>query len=149
MKNRWLALSLLGGALALGGCNTYHYFDIEIDFGPVGIEQAGVLQLCHLDVSGADSHSADLPSSANKDSKSVCPLGNNWPVMGTFEYATFADSGSITFNITAFSDTRRTSDNLCTSGSLTMTAGSEITQTGKLTMGTFDDTKCPNNVIHP
>lgn len=149
MKNRWLALVLAGGALAVAGCNTYHYYDIEIDFGPVGIEEAGVLQLCHLEVSGADTHSANLPSSANGDSKTVCPVAANWPTMGTFEFATFADSGSITFDITAFKDTVRSNDNLCTSGSLTLTATSEITKTGNLTMGTFDDTKCPNNVVHP
>jgi hypothetical protein len=149
MKSRWLALSLLGGTLALGGCNTYHYFDIKVDFGSVGIEQAGVLQLCHLDVSGADSHSADLPSSAKGESKTVCPVASNWPIMGTFEFSTFADSGSITFNITAFKDTVRSTDNLCTSGSLTMNAAGEITQMGMLTMGAFDDAKCPNNVVHP
>jgi len=149
MTHRWLTLSLLAGALALGGCNTYHYYDITIGFGTISLEQAGVLELCHLDVSGADTHSADLPSTFNHDSKTVCPLVNNWPTLGTFEYPTFADSGSITFNITGFKDTSRQSDNLCTSGSVTMTADSEITRTGMLTMEMFDDNKCPNMVVHP
>ncbi len=145
----WLALSVVAGALATAGCNTYHYYDIDIQFGAITEPQAGVLQLCHLDVTGAASHSASLPSSSIGDPTTVCPIAHNWPDMGKFEFATFADSGSITFTIKAYKDTVQSADNLCTTGSVTMTATSQITQQGTITMGSFDDTKCPNNVVPP
>ncbi len=145
----WLALSVVAGALALAGCNTYHYYDIDIKFGSISEPEAGVLQLCHLDVSGADSHHADLPSSSIGDPTTVCPIAHNWPDMGKFEFATFADSGSITFTILGYKDTQRIPDHLCTTGTLTMTASSQITQQWTLTMGSFDDGKCPNNVVPP
>ncbi len=145
----WLALSVMAGTLAAAGCNTYHYYDIDIKFGTITEPEAGVLQLCQLDVSGAASHSASLPSSSIGDPTTVCPIAHNWPDLGRFEFATFADSGSITFTIKAYKDTARTDDNLCTTGSLTMTATSQITQQGTMTMGAFDDTKCPNNVVPP
>lgn len=145
----WLALSLVAGALAASGCNTYHYYDVDIKFGDITEPQAGVLQLCHLDVSGAASDSVNLPSTSLNDPTTVCPIAHNWPDMGQFEFATFADSGSITFTITAYKDTVRSQDNLCTTGSVTLNASSQITHQGTITMGSFDDAKCPNNVVPP
>jgi hypothetical protein len=148
--NRRMLLTLLAGALGLGGCSTYHYYDIQVERGSVSIEQVGVLQLCHLDVTGADSHSVDLPSSLNGDTKhTICPPPSSSTVMGTFEFATFEDSGSLTFTVTGFKDSFPSSDNLCTSGTLTLKASSQITTMGTLKLDSFDDTKCPNNVVHP
>lgn len=144
-----MALVVAAGTLASFGCNTYHYYDIDVQFGPVSEEEAGVLQICDLDVSGADSHSSHFPSSTTQDPTTVCPIGHNWPDMGKFEYATFADSGSLTFKVTGYKGVPASTATLCTTGTLTMNASSEITQSGTLTMGTFDDTNCPTGIVHP
>jgi hypothetical protein len=150
LRSGWsLALCLLGGALATSGCNTYHYYDIDIQFGSVSEEEAGVLQLCVLQVSGAASHYGNLPSSTIGDPTTVCPISHNYPQMGKFEFATFADSGSITFTVTGYKDTNTTSDNQCTSGTVTMNASATVTQTNTITMSGFDDTKCPTGIIRP
>jgi len=141
-----LGLSLLGGL----GCNTYHYFDVEVKFGSVDVEHAGVLQACQLEVSGEDTYSHLLPSSTVGDPKTVCPISNaNWPTMGKFEYSTFADSGNLTFKVSGYKMLPVGPDNLCTSGTVTITASSAITQTGTLTMDSFDDAKCPTGIIRP
>ena len=145
----WLGLMLAAGISASAGCSTYHYYDIDVQFGPVGEEQAGVLQLCELDVSGADSHSTHFPSSTTHDPTTVCPIGTNWPDMGKFEYATFADSGQITFKVTGYKALPANTSTLCTTGTLTMNASADITQSGTLTMGTFDDANCPTGIVHP
>ena len=148
---RWPLFGLLAAAatLASAGCSTYHYYDVDVQWGPVGIEQAGVVQYCELDVSGADSHSSHFPSSTVGDSKTVCPIDRNWPDMGTFEYASFSDSGQLTFKVTGYKSLPANTSSLCVTGTLTMNASSEITQKGTLTMGTFDDANCPTGVVHP
>src|SRR5262249_44006842 len=97
IRKGFLALALLATSLMMG-CSTYHYFDIDVEFGPVNEEQASLLQLCTLTVTGADSHSADFPSSVvgldpnDPNAKSFCPPQGTWTgAMGTFEFSTFAD----------------------------------------------------------
>jgi len=149
MKTRWMTVLGLLGSIATAGCSTYHYYDIDVQFGTVTLEQASILQLCDLRVSGADSHEAALPSSTVADSTTVCPVDRNWPDMGKFEYATFADSGAITFAVSGYKSLPAGSDTLCTSGSVTLTASGTITQSGTITMGAFDDAKCPSSVVRP
>jgi hypothetical protein len=144
----FLAVALLGASLA-AGCDTYHYYDIDVSFGSITLEQAGVLQICDLVVTGADSHTTTFPSTfigLSGDEKSVCPVGSNWPDLGTFEFATFADSGTLTFTVNGYKGLPVSTDNLCTSGSTAIAAGSQITTPGSITMTGFDTTKCPPNV---
>ncbi len=145
----WSALLVAAGTLANAGCSTYHYYDIDVQWGPVSEEQAGVVQICDLDVSGADSHSSHFPSSTVGDTKTVCPIAQNWPDMGTFEFASFADSGQITFKVSGYKSLPANTSSLCVTGTLNMNASSDITQKGTLTMGTFDDTNCPTGIIRP
>lgn len=150
VRRHWLAgLLLTAGALATGGCSTYHYYDIDVQFGSVSLEEAGVLQICELDVTGADSHSTHLPSSTVGDKTTVCPIDRNWPDMGKFEFATFADSGTLTFKVTGYKGLPAGPATLCTTGTVDLPANSTITQSGTITMGTFDDTNCPTGVVHP
>jgi hypothetical protein len=146
MGKGFLALALLTASLVMG-CNTYHYFDIDVEFGPVNEEDASLLQLCTLTVSGADSHSGDFPSSVvglAPNEPSTCPPSGSWTgTMGTFEYSTFADSGSLTFTVNGYKNLQANSGNLCTSGDTTVSATSQITTPGKITMGSFDSTNCP------
>ncbi len=66
--------------------------------------------------------------------------------MGTFEYSTFADSGPITFTFNGFLDVPKSSNNQCTSHNTTLTASSQITQTGTITVTDFNTTNCPQMV---
>jgi|SRR5450631_510084 len=130
-----LAAVVLGAAL-FGGCNTYHYFDVDVKFmSPFTSTQASVMKLCLVEVTGAASDTLSLS----------CPP-DNYPDMGTFEYATFADSGPITFTFKAFYDTPQSSSNQCTSGVTALTAGDQITQTGTITLTDFNATNCPLSV---
>jgi len=125
-------LAVVLGGLA-SGCNTYHYYDIDVKFtSPVTSTQVSVMKLCLVDVSGATSDTVVLD----------CPPAN-FPDMGTFEYATFADSGSITFTFNGFFDLPQSPSNQCTSHNTTLTASDQITQTGTITVSDFDTTKCP------
>jgi hypothetical protein len=148
LRKGFLALALLAAPVMMG-CNTYHYFDIDVEFGPVTSEQASQLQLCVLLVSGADSHQGTFPSSAAGDDTSTCPPMGTSSTMGTFEYSTFTDSGELTFTVNGYGKVTASNDLLCTSGSTTMNASSEITQSGTITMGSFDTNKCPSMIQQP
>lgn len=146
MPKGFLALALVATSLVMG-CNTYHYFDIDVEFGPVNEEQASLLQYCTLTVTGADSHSSSFPSSVvglGANETSICPPSGTWTgKMGTFEYSTFTDSGSLTFTVNGYKAVSASSSNQCTSGSTQVSATSEITTTGMITMGSFDTNNCP------
>ena len=125
-------LALVLGGLA-SGCDTYHYYDIDVKFmSPVSETQVSVMKLCLIDVSGAASDEVVLP----------CPPAN-FPDMGTFEYSTFADSGPITFTFNGFYEAPKSSTNQCTSNMTMLTASSQITQTGTITVSDFNTTNCP------
>ena len=125
---------VLGGLTS--GCNTYHYYDIDVKFmSPFTSTQASVMKLCLVDITGAESDTLILN----------CPP-EHYPDMGTFEFSTFADSGSLKFTFNAFYDTPQSPSNQCTSGSTTLTASSQITQTGTITLTDFNATNCPLNV---
>jgi hypothetical protein len=125
-------LALLGGLT--GGCNTYHYYDIDVKFmSPVTSTEVSVMKFCLIDVTGAASDTLILD----------CPPAN-FPSWGTFEYTTFVDSGSLTFTFNGYLDTPRSSSNQCTSlGQTTLTASDQITQTGTITVSDFSTTNCP------
>jgi hypothetical protein len=95
---RRLLPALVLGAVALGavGCNEYHYYDIRVaydgaQFNPNMISQ---VQNCHVFVTGADT--ADFYLEGN------CTNGTPTTNIGVFEFATFADSGTLNFMIRTF-----------------------------------------------
>ncbi len=134
-------LAVVLGGLA-GGCNTYHYYDIDVTFmTPVTENQASVMKLCLVEVSGAASETLTFPGIDSQ--KQVCPPTTNFPDLGTFEYSTFADSGPITFTFNGYYDVPPSSGNQCTSSATTLTASDEITQTGSITLNAFNTTNCP------
>ena len=128
-------LAVVLGGLA-SGCNTYHYYDIDVKFmTPVTSGQVSVMKLCLVDVSGATSDQLTLE----------CPPAK-FPDMGTFEYSTFADSGPITFTFNGFLDTPPSSSNQCTSHATSLTASDQITQTGTIAVTDFNTTNCPQMI---
>jgi hypothetical protein len=125
-------LALVLGGLT-SGCNTYHYYDIDVKFmTPFTSTQASVMKLCLVDVTGGASDTVQLE----------CQPAN-FPDMGTFEYSTFVDSGSLTFTFNAFYDAPPSSSSQCTSGSTTVPATEQITATGTITVTDFNATNCP------
>jgi len=95
---RLLLPALVLGAVALGaaGCSEYHYYDIRVAydgsmFNPNNISQ---VQRCHVFVTGADT--ADFYLEGN------CTNGAATTNVGVFEFATFADSGTLNFMIRTY-----------------------------------------------
>ncbi len=130
---RLLQVAACAASLLGLGCNSYHYYDVklQVDQGSLPIEKAGYLQLCRIVVSGAETDLITLPSDG---SKVACPIGSNFPVIGTFEYATFADSGKLTFTFEGFDSTPAADKFHCATGSVDFTAGGTITQMMTLTV---------------
>jgi hypothetical protein len=128
-----LAVVALGGA----GCDTYHYYDMTLEFGSGwtgGLNSAGAAQNCKVTVSGADSHSFFI---------SDCGINNssNYPDTGIFEFATFADSGTLTFTVDAYNGVTP-ANCLFGLGTLSIPATSQVTTTGTITINP-DGTGCP------
>ena len=95
---RRLLPALVLGAVALGaaGCNEYHYYDIKVaydgsQFNPTAISQ---VQKCHVFVTGADT--SDFYLEGN------CTNASATTNIGVFEFATFADSGTLNFMIRTY-----------------------------------------------
>jgi hypothetical protein len=95
---RRLLPALVLGAVALGaaGCNEYHYYDIRVaydgaQFNPNNISQ---VQNCHVFVTGADTDDFYLEGN--------CTNGAATTNIGVFEFATFADSGTLNFMIRTY-----------------------------------------------
>jgi hypothetical protein len=91
---RLVALAL---PLVFGGCSTYKYFDIHVSFSPTAFNDASVGQIhhCRVTVSGADK--SDFVISDCPSMSTVSPLD-----AGTFEYSSFATSGTMNFELDTF-----------------------------------------------
>jgi hypothetical protein len=137
MKPRLPLLAVILGAALFGGCNTYHYYDIDIQgMSPVTEIQTSTMVFCQLVVSGAASDTIGLADGTG------CPPAG-FPDFGTIEYATFADSGQITFTFNGYYMMQVDPNQLCTTASTTLTASDQITQTGTITLTSFNETNCP------
>jgi hypothetical protein len=100
MRRSGAVLGCLAGLALLAGCNTYKYFEIHVTFDPATLDssQTGYISSCWVTVSGADSAQFRLKGNVcPPPASSVAPLD-----VGTFEYSSFADSGSLTFKLEAF-----------------------------------------------
>lgn len=94
-----LAAALLGGA----GCSEYKYFDIHVTFDPTMYDISTTQQVrdCRVTVSGPASSVFTLP-------EGNCPnrhttVDNSDPLdAGTFEFSSFATSGTMTFKVETF-----------------------------------------------
>ena len=129
--------ALLLGASLVTGCKSYHYYDVDVKFmSGFTLESAGMIQVCTLIVSGADNGSFTFPD--NNSDGPICPVQQNYPDLGTFEYSTFEDSGTLHFVVSAYSKdtTPRQQSNCFAAGSTDITATSDITTTGNITLAT-------------
>jgi hypothetical protein len=92
--------------VAAAGCNEYHYYDVSVTFNIAsgqfaGTNEISTIQRCVLTVSGADS--ATLVSGLENGCPPMSAAGISTQ-MGISEFATFADSGQLTFTFAAYDD---------------------------------------------
>ncbi len=88
--------------LAAAGCSEYHYYDIDVTFNTapgqfMGTNEVSTIQRCVLTVSGADSATSPAYRLEN-GCPPMTPAGIGTH-MGITEFATFEDSGQLTFTI--------------------------------------------------
>lgn len=104
------ALRLLLPVLALvaaAGCNEYHYYDIDVSFNIasgqfMGTNEISTIQRCIMTVSGADSATITMGLENGCPPMTAAGVGTR---MGIVEFATFEDSGQLTFTFSAYDDT--------------------------------------------
>jgi hypothetical protein len=143
MRAALLALLMLAGA---AGCSQYHYYDIDValDTNFSQLELSGI-QTCHLTVTGADSFSG--PITTDKSHPGVCQFTNGRN-LGTIEYSSLADSGSLTFKFDVFDDPNPTPNCLTGEGTVT-TPVSGTTVTQSLTVVRGAGCACDTQVCTP
>jgi hypothetical protein len=128
---RLVATWIVGlAALAAAGCNDFHYYDITVSFninqttGGYPQTEVASVQTLLFGVSGADSGSFRIGPNANG-----LPLVSGATNLGTVEYSTFADSGTLNFTVQAFNSTRTTQDCKTGEGTKAVMATSASTTT--------------------
>ncbi len=97
-----LALPMLLGA---AGCNTYKYFDVTAAFDEGTFDDSEILTIsrCRILVSGADTGNFILnrcPNAVAADPHTGITAST--PEGYSFEFSTFADSGTLNFELQAF-----------------------------------------------
>ena len=113
------------------------YLQFDTKPGMFTVATVGEAQLCRILISGADSHEIDLPDCALNTGIS------NTTDVGTFEFATFADSGTLTFTVNAYTAITPTPQCLYGMGTTSIQASSTVTTKGMLVIEP-DGTGCPN-----
>jgi hypothetical protein len=96
-----LAAALLGGA----GCSEYKYFDIHISFDPTMYDISSTREVhdCRVTVSGPASSTFPLPPGNCPNNHSGMGADTSDPLdAGTFEFSSFATSGTMTFKVETF-----------------------------------------------
>ena len=133
-----LALPLLFGA---SGCHEYKYVNVPVSFDQASFDdsQIGVIHSCRVTVSGADSDSFNLqncPDTSKSDPHDV----------GTFEFSTFADSGTLKFEVRTYTGLNQTDQCQTGLGSVTVPVTSATTiMAGNLIIAKTGP-GCANNV---
>ena len=102
--------------IAAAGCNEYHYYDIDVSFNIAsgqfaGTNEISTIQRCVMTVSGADSGTIVMGLEQGCPPMTVAGVGTR---LGIVEFATFADSGQLTFTFAAYDD--RTTVDACKTG---------------------------------
>jgi hypothetical protein len=137
-------------ALLLGvGCNEYKYVEVPVSFNPANLDssQTGYIYQCWITVSGADSTQFRLKDGkCPKKPPGVAPLD-----VGVFEFATFADSGSLTFKLEAFMAPGMQQNCKLGEGSTTvpLTGATTITAMTPLVVSKVGDPAACSNVTPP
>ncbi len=96
MRRLLLVLGLAAASLGAAGCNEYHYYDVRLSYDATMFSFSDIskVQTCHVYVTGADTKDFYL----NGD----CTNGSGRSDVGTFEFSTYADSGTLDFTIKVY-----------------------------------------------
>ena len=117
-------LALLG----VSGCNTYKYFDINVSFDQATFDDSDILSIarCRMLVTGADDANFILMMNCpNRDASDP-------HTVGVFEYSTFADSGTMNFELQAFVGQLDTPECMIGNGKLPLAVSGATTIMGNL-----------------
>ena len=121
----WLLGALLLAAVGSSGCNTYSYFEVQVNlddsFSP---PRRGTIHSCHLFVTGAANGDFTLDRCSPPDSNNV----------GSFDYSTFSESGMVTFTLKMFQGVGERPDQEVGTGTTTLNISSGTTVKGDLTV---------------
>jgi len=100
MRRLALAAVLLA-ALGAAGCKDLRYYDIDVTYtGFTGITTTSTIQTCHLFVTGAETH--DFYVGGGEGSCGMYFSSTDPTKLGTIEYSSVADSGSLTFDMKVY-----------------------------------------------
>jgi hypothetical protein len=107
--------------VAAAGCNEYHYYDLDVSFNIAsgqfaGTNEISTIQRCIMTVSGADSATITFGLENGCPPMTAAGIGTR---VGIVEFATFKDSGQLTFTFAAYDDT--TTVDACKTGQGTKT----------------------------
>ena len=129
------ALVLLAGA---SGCHTFKYFDVHVSFDQ-GIDDGtlGSISRCRVLVTGAESASFVLEKCPNRATN-----GDPHDV-GVFEYSSFAESGTLNFELRAYTGLNETPNCLLAEGKVAIPVTAATTIMGTLA-ATQMGNGCPN-----
>jgi len=118
------ALVLLVGA---SGCHTFKYFDVSVSFDQ-GIDDGtlGSISRCRVLVTGAESASFVLARCPNRATN-----GDPHDV-GVFEYSSFAESGTLNFELRAYTGLNETPACLLAEGTVAIPVTTATTIMGSL-----------------
>jgi hypothetical protein len=133
---------LLGGA----GCHSYKYVDVDVSFD-LAMDNADIrsISVCEIIVSGADTGRFPLDHCPNHI------LTDDPHHVGKFEFSTFADSGTLNFELKAYTGMNYTPQCQIAEGmtavpvtSLSMLSGTLMASKGTLT-GCFGNVTPPTD----
>ena len=145
------ALTALALLLGAGGCSTYKYFDIHVTFDSTVFTDAsvGVIHRCVVTVSGADKSRFTISNCPN--TSPARPDPENPLDIGSFEYSTFATSGTLDFKLETYVGMNETLP--CKSGegdaAIPVTSMTDIMGSLVVNMNVGPQASCNPNVTPP
>jgi hypothetical protein len=133
-----VALPLLFGA---SGCHEYKYVNVPVSFDQATFDDSelGLIHTCKVTVSGADSttfYLQNCPDRSMADPHDV----------GTFEYSTFADSGTLKFELRAYTGLNQTDACQIGLGTVSVPVSGLTTINGSPLIVAQSGPGCANNV---
>jgi hypothetical protein len=109
---RLLTLALGIALLGSTSCSSYHYvvIDVKLDTTLAANGTSSTIQLCYVFVKNEKGGIEDeFPLAPPGSIDARCPVAGS--TVGTFEYSTLKDSGSLTFTVAVYDTLSSSSDN--------------------------------------
>jgi hypothetical protein len=134
-----LAFSLVLGA---SGCHTFKYVDMKVSFDEGMLDNSQILTIarCRILVSGADSDNFILNNCPNHNAADP-HVGD--PTTGySFEFSTFADSGTLKFDFQGYQGMRDLPECLIAEGTTSVPVTGLTTLMGAISVGKGSGAGC-------